>query len=665
MNYLNSERGYAEDWAAYISAHDMTMEQALQFLRSINTNQERFLHIVDMDTYEAYSSFYPQGEKKIDTYLAFKGKNTDWDATFGTIMEQMFNDTDGEFNVLGKYRLQETRGMAVGVGTRVTLVTDGGKKDFLLLRIIPVDALKKAWVFSTEFSSAEVGIITNGGDYVIQSNAMKSQNFGECIRAYNFQDDYREVDALYTRLKNTDSGMLSYKNYRGEDCLWYYSSFGTDTALDILGVIDAKDLKPSVDVWYIVLLICGALILLVMIDGIYLIRINRRLIETARASEQASKAKTQFLSAMSHDIRIPLNAVSGMMEIARKNPEDAAHIAVCMEKGIHSGKQLLMLINDVLDISKIESGKLSLNPDRVALPAMIDTLTDTLKQDILQKRIQFESDCKDLPYPYAYVDRMRLSQIYMNLLSNAVKYTDSDGKVILHIHEEPIPNRTAHTRLVFCVQDTGIGMAAEFQKTMYNNFSREINTQVNSTQGTSLGLAIVKQMVDLMDGTITCESMPGVGTTFTVKVDLPILEEEEEAVEDETAQSVEDMHLLVAEDNELNWEIFNELASGYGILSDRAKNGQECVDMLMKAPPDTYNAILMDVNMPIMNGYQATQAIRALSEEKRRDIPIIAMTADAFAEDVQACLDAGMNGHIAKPVDMNKLIAYFDKNKQL
>lgn len=168
-----------------------------------------------------------------------------------------------------------------------------------------------------------------------------------------------------------------------------------------------------------------------------------------------------------------------------------------------------------------------------------------------------------------------------------------------------------------------------------------------------------------MDGTITCESMPGVGTTFTVKVDLPILEEEEEAVEDETAQSVEDMHLLVAEDNELNWEIFNELASGYGILSDRAKNGQECVDMLMKAPPDTYNAILMDVHMPIMNGYQATQAICALSEEKRRDIPIIAMTADAFAEDVQACLDAGMNGHIAKPVDMNKLIAYFDKNKQL
>lgn len=172
---------------------------------------------------------------------------------------------------------------------------------------------------------------------------------------------------------------------------------------------------------------------------------------------------------MSHDIRTPLNAVSGMMEIARKNPEDAAHIVVCMEKGIHSGKRLLTLINDVLDISKIESGKLSLNPDRVALPAMIDTLTDTLKQDILQKRIQFESDCKDLPYPYVYVDRMRLSQIYMNLLSNAVKYTDSDRKVILHIHE---------SRFRIALRIQGLYFACRIQELGWQRNSRKRCTTI-------------------------------------------------------------------------------------------------------------------------------------------------------------------------------------------
>ena len=240
QNYINNEKGYVKDWAAYISGHDMTMGDALEFLRDINANEERFTHIVDMDSYEAYSSYYSPGEEKTDTYLKYKDVKTpkptgEADVPFGDIMENMFKGTDEEFAILGKYRLQETQSMAVAVGTRVSLCSGSEKKDYLLLRIIPVDVLKRSWVFPMEYATGEIGIITTSGDYVIQSASMKFQNFLEYIRGYNFQDDYNKVNELRNRLENTESGVLRYKNFRETDCLWYYSSFGSGSALDILG----------------------------------------------------------------------------------------------------------------------------------------------------------------------------------------------------------------------------------------------------------------------------------------------------------------------------------------------------------------------------------------------------------------------------------------------
>lgn len=208
QNYLDSEKGYVKDWSAYITSQNMTMEEALDFLRSINTNQTRIMHIVDMDTYEAYSSWYPRGEEKIDTYVAFKEQNaTESEVPFSKIMEGMFQGNEDEFSLLGKYRLDETKTYAVGVGTKVTLSAEDGTKDYLLLRIVPVEILKKVWIFPTDFSSAEVGIITSSGDYVVQSESMKSQNFLEYIRGYNFQDDYNKVTKLKQRLQSTKSGM--------------------------------------------------------------------------------------------------------------------------------------------------------------------------------------------------------------------------------------------------------------------------------------------------------------------------------------------------------------------------------------------------------------------------------------------------------------------------
>lgn len=663
QNYLNGERGYIENWASYIYANDMNMEEALDFLRNINTNEKRFIHIVDMDTYEAYSSYYPKGEEKIDTYLPYKQQDSDTEISFGKIMESMFDGTDDGFKVLGKYRLPETQSMGVGIGIRVTLRTDDGHKDYLMLRIIPVDDLKESWVFPTEYSSAEIGIITRSGDYVIQSRSMRSQNFIEYIRGYNFQDDYNEGDKLRETLKENESGTLEYNNFKGEACIWYYSSFDPNSALDIIGVLNEEDLKSSINAWYIVFLVCGTLLVLMLIDGGYLLYMNHRLRESARLSEQASRAKTQFLSAMSHDIRTPLNAVIGLMTIAQQKADDPKSVSDCMDKGLQSGKQLLTLINDVLDISKIESGNVILNPEKFSLPEMIQDLIEMQEQNMVDKNIELQSNFETLPYQYVYADKMRLNQIYVNLLSNAVKYTPSGGKIQLRIYEETIPENTDKTRLIYYLKDNGIGMTEEFQKNMYRKFTREVNTQVNSTQGTGLGLSIVKQMVDLMNGTILCESAPGEGTSFKVSIDLPIVERIQETdSEKEKVQNVGmNMHLLVAEDNDLNWEIFHELVSERGVTCDHAENGKECVEMLKKAPYGTYSAILMDVNMPVMNGYEATRSIRSLRDENLNKIPIIAMTADAFAEDVQACLESGMNGHIAKPVDMKVLFSYLEK----
>ncbi len=664
QNHLNSERGYVKNWANYISQNDMTMQEALEFLRTINTDKNRFAHIIDMDTYEAYSSYYPEGLESIDTYVKYKDKNVEAEEQFDEIMQSMFMGTDEAFSVLGKYRLQETQAMGVGIGTRVTLVTDDGKKDYLILRIVPVDELKKSWVFPTEYSNAEIGIITRSGDYVIQSSSMKSLNFIEYIRGYNFQDDYNEGDRLRKKLETTDSGILEYKNFRDTDCLWYYSSFGSDSALDIIGVINVSDLEVHNDAWYIIILVFGTLVVLAIIDGIYLINMNHRLYEEAKASQQASRAKTQFLSAMSHDIRTPLNAVMGMMEIAKKKPDDAAYVKSCMDKGLRSGKQLLTLINDVLDISKIESGKLTLNSEQVSLVELMQDLEDMVKIGAAQKGITIKCDCASLTHKYVLADRMRLNQIYMNLLTNAIKYTDDDGKILIRLYEENITDNPLKTKLIFYIEDTGIGMTEEFQKNMYGMFSREINTQVNSTQGTGLGLSIVKQMVDLMEGTIDCESSTGIGTSFTISIDLPVIDEcEVYNAEDVISQDIEGMRLMVVEDNELNWEIFKELVSDKGIICDHAENGKECIEMLTNTPNNTYSAILMDIHMPVMDGYEATRTIRAMEDDNISKIPIVAMTADAFAEDVQACINCGMNGHIAKPVSMDKLMPYLVKIK--
>lgn len=391
--------------------------------------------------------------------------------------------------------------------------------------------------------------------------------------------------------------------------------------------------------------------------------VNDRLVKAAAAEHQASRAKTDFLSAMSHDIRTPLNAIVGMVEIASKRTEDAAYIRECLSKVKLASGHLLTLINDILDISKVESGKAKLTNEAFSLTESFSNLISMMQQQVREKNLTLHHGAHNIRHEYLCGDKLRLNQVFINILSNAVKYTSANGRIWADIYEEPVKGCEDRVRLKYVVRDTGMGMSEEYQKTMYNPFSRATDSRTNAIQGSGLGLAICKQMVDLMGGTIECESKPGVGTAFTVTLEMPIAQTETVKAappgEQQAEQGYSELRgtrILVAEDNDLNWEIAHTLLDMYGIIADRAENGFICTQMLEAEEERAYSLVLMDVRMPIMDGREATRLIRTSEKEWLRVIPIVAMTADAFAEDVQECIDAEMNEHISKPLDMERLL---------
>ena len=660
--YFITEKGYVNNWSHYISTQHMTEDEALQFISTLNTQQDRVAHIVDMDDFSARTSLARDNGDRIHCYEKWAESDTPADAALLQKMREIFRADQNDVRVLGKYRVGETQQTVVSVGARVTLrQADGSDKDYLLLRLIPVEYLQKSWVFPTEYPTAQIGLITRDGEYVIQSGAMRSCSFLDFIRDYNFADDYSKSDEIAARLASTDSGLMEYKDSKGQDCYFYYSSFGEDTDIDILGFVPVADIEVETIDWTIIRLICGTLLLLVFIDGMHILSINRQLHHTAELAEKANTAKTQFLSSMSHDIRTPMNAVIGMTEIAKQHLNEPAYVKDCLDKVSLAGNHLLTLINDILDISKIESGRMTLDPVPFSLRESVDEMVAIVRQTAAENQLGFAVQIHDVTQDIIVADPLRLRQIVLNLLGNAVKYTEPGGHVRFDVSEKAVPGRTDRTRLQFIIADDGIGMSEEFQKTMYTSFSRATDSRINKIQGSGLGLAIARQMTELMGGVIQCESALGRGTTFRVVFELPTasalpMQPAPRTEADGTPGELAGMRVLAAEDNDLNWEIIHTMLEEYGIVSDRAENGQICLDILHDAAAPHYDIVLMDVQMPVMDGREATRRLRADPDPALRDLPIVAMTADAFAEDVAACREAGMDAHIAKPVDIKQVL---------
>ena len=386
--------------------------------------------------------------------------------------------------------------------------------------------------------------------------------------------------------------------------------------------------------------------------------LNAKLQIAVENAESANRAKSTFLFNMSHDIRTPMNAIIGYAELAARHSDEPAKLEKYMENIQVCGQNLLMLLNNVLDLARIEN-------DKTEMEYSVSDVEKDFRNCIAMFQNQADSKGQTLTvtthllHPYVYADVPHLTEVCTNLVSNAVKYTGAGGTIRCGVTQKP-GEKKGWCDTVVTVADNGIGMSQEFQKHIFEPFERERTSTVSKVEGSGIGMGIVKKLVGLMGGTVEVESKIGVGSTFTVTIPCRIASEEEaqakRAADPADRESLRGTRILLTEDNDLNAEIATELLQEEGCTVDRAKDGVECVDMLEKAANGTYQMILMDVQMPVMNGYDATKKIRRMDDPQKANIPIVAMTANAFSEDKQVALDAGMNDHIAKPINMSVLV---------
>ena len=790
QNYLEGEQRLCDVWAQFINNKGLTMEEATDYIRSSHVIENISAHVVSLDTLTGLSTRPKLGSA--DNYsVSYERiallKNVDW-----------IDEIGKSINITRAYTNPMNGEQSLAFCNKVSLYDPESKtsKAAVLLRVIPISVLEQKWVFpQTGLMNAELSMIDANGDYILKGSGFKNSSFFEFYKSYN-PTDPESSGKLFNRITSS-TGSVPMINSHGQECILAFTPVAATAGWTMLGLVPAKDLSANTENWMLFGVVSAGLLILFLFDMFYMLSLNKRLQIAAREAESANKAKTDFLSTMSHDIRTPMNAIIGLTTIAEKNLGDVASTGESLRKISLASNHLLTLINDILDISKVESGKLKLSPLTFSIVETVENLVNISQPMVKEKNIEFSFHINQIEKEYLYADQLRLNQIYINILSNAIKYTEPGGRVSVDMREETstIPGCI---RLRYVVADTGIGMSPEFMATMYQPFSRQTDSRVNSIQGTGLGLAITKQMVDLLGGTIECQSERGKGTTFTVVLDIPLADRQRDEmmldpidvliVDDneillqtaadtlaslgatvETAQSgaealgmiehrhlsgrdygvvivdwkmpemdgieavrrirsevdtkipillisaydwsdIEDkareagangfvskplfrstlydkindllgkesssqepeddysdlqgLHILVAEDNDINWEIISAMLAMFGISTDRAENGRVCVDMMRTAAEGSYELIFMDVQMPEMNGLDATRAIRRLENNWAASIPIVAMTADAFSENVTECLNAGMNGHIAKPVDIKLVVKEIRRIKE-
>ena len=789
-NYLEGEQRICDVWAHYINNQVMTMEEAVDYIRNSHVLANTSAHLISLDTHTGLST-----RPKL-------GTTEDYDVSYqqvGLLDDVGWIDEIGEsINITRAYTNPMNGEQSLAFCNKVTLLDPEGEgfEAAVLLRVIPISELEEKWVFpQAEFSHAELSMIDANGDYILKGYSFKNSSFFEFYRSYNPTEPASSKE-LFDRITSS-TGSISMFNSHREECILAFTPVAASVGWTLLSFVPVKDLNVDRENWLLAGVISVGLLILFLFDLFYMLSLNRRLQNAAREAESANKAKTDFLSTMSHDIRTPMNAIIGLTTIAEKNLGDVESTRDSLRKISLASNHLLTLINDILDISKVESGKLKLTPLTFSIVETAENLVNLSQPMVKEKNIEFSFHINRMEKEYLYADQLRLNQICINILSNAIKYTEPGGRVSVEMREEEsaLPGCI---KLTYVVADTGMGMSPEFMKTMYQPFSRQTDSRVNSIQGTGLGLAITKQMVELMGGTIDCQSEQGKGTTFTVVLDIPLAEKQREdmrldstdalivdddevllktavdtlesmgaavelarggldalgmiadrhkagrdyniviidwkmpdldgietirrirtevdanipillisaydwsdvedlakeagangfvskplfrstlydkinaliGAEPESVEPEDDysdlagLHILVAEDNDINWEIISTMLGMFGITSDRAENGRVCVDMMRTAEEGSYTLIFMDVQMPEMNGLDATRTIRGMEDPWRASIPIVAMTADAFSENVTECLNAGMNGHIAKPIDIKLVIKEIRRIKE-
>ena len=712
----------------------------------------------------------------------------------------------------------KTTGHLVGMGTNsagdkflllgqaAAYPVEEGEESLALVAGVSMEYLNEALFLDENDEQVYSHIIDKKGNFVIRNGGAYRNSYFERVREVYGEYDGRNVEELVSLLQETMDAEKVYSGrvlIEGEERQIYCSPIANSAGWYLISIMKNDTLNEAVtkldNIRAAIMIGSSLIILTAMLFVFYkyfgLTQQQMRALDKAKEEAvHANKAKSDFLSSMSHDIRTPMNAIIGMTEIGLKSVTDSERVEDCLKKIMLSSKHLLGLINDVLDMSKIESGKMTFHMNRMSLRETLDDIVNIIQPQVKARSQFFDIFIRNILSEEVYCDGVRINQVLLNLLSNALKFTQEGGRIDVHVYQEPSDQGEEYVRTHFEVEDNGIGMSQEFQKKIWDTFSRDSSEQVQKTTGTGLGMAITKRIVELMGGTIELQSELGKGSSFHVILDfrkaesveewklpewnvlvvddnemlchsavsnleelgihaewtldgkkaIEMIEERHNRKEDyrfvlidwkmpnmnglqtirrirerigksvpvflisaydwseieEEARNVEiegfiskplfkstlysylkhyaeenpddseeneneapdftGKRILVAEDIEINWEIANEILSSFGFELEHAENGKICVDMFSASEIGYYDVILMDIRMPVMNGYDATRAIRALTREDK-ELPIIAMTADAFENDVQVCLQCGMNAHVAKPLDIQELIRTLQK----
>ncbi len=816
--YMNtkSEDAISEIGMIYMSEMSRQIQQKFDAVIGLHLSQaEGIVRLIgpdEADHQELREKLAQNAEVRGFTYLGLYTKDGRGEHVYGGSVEAV----DGnEFQGVLKDEGENVSSGYDQNGDKVLLLTvhaeypmeDGDRSSFLVVGI-PMEELSAALVLEEADSMVYYHIIHKDGTFVIRSGEAYRDNYftrvEELFREFagRTPEEYAQElrDAINANVDYSTLAMIE-GTHRHLYCSplpgseWYLVAvmpYGTlDDAVEHLGEQRQNTMLGA----------CSIILAAVMVIFVLYYRMSqqqlRELNRAEQAAVQANRAKSEFLSNMSHDIRTPMNGIVGMTAIAMADIEDTARVRDCLAKITLSSRHLLGLINDVLDMSKIESGKLSLNLNQVSLHETMDSIVNIIKPQIESRKQHFDIFIQDIKAEEVYCDSVRLNQVLINLLSNAVKFTPEEGTINVYLGQEDSPLGDHYVRCHFRVRDSGIGMTPEFQKTIFDTFTREKTAQVNRTEGTGLGMAITKCIVDAMGGTIELWSEPGSGSEFHVILDFekavskiedmvlppwrmlvvdnnkdlclsavsslkeigidaewatdgrtavdlvekrhqevrdyeivlldwrmpgmdglqtakeirkilgdetPILiisaydwsdiekeaaeagihgfiskplfksnlfvglrrymlneaVDEEQDLKKEETESFAGKRILLAEDNDLNWEIAEEILSEAGFELERAENGRICVEKFTESEEKYYDVILMDIRMPVMSGYDAAVEIRKLGRSDA-GLPIIAMTADAFSEDIERCRQCGMNEHVSKPIDVDRLIQLLRK----
>lgn len=810
-----SDGAISEIGEIYMSEMSRQLQQKFEAVIDLRFSQVKgIMRRVGSDTSEStedtFNELATSASVREFTYLGLYTESGQDETVYGESVKISDRDIFLQDLIQGKRKVasgvSESGERLLLLGVDASYKMKGGKVSKALVVGIPMMYLEEALVLEDKDSLVYSHIIREDGSYVIRTGDAFRDSYFE--RMEKTCEDYNGKTAKQYIAELKES-MASHKEYSalvmvdGEH-RHIYGAYLPDSDWHLISVMPYGKLDEAINSlnnWrvYTIMGACIAILVVFVVLFILYYRMSQRQMremeEARKQAQRANRAKSEFLSNMSHDIRTPMNGIVGMTAIAMTNIEDRMRVEDCLKKITMSSRHLLGLINDVLDMSKIENGKLSLNMDQLSLRDTMESIVNIVQPQIKSKNQHFDIFIQEIKAEDVYCDSVRLNQVLINLLSNAIKFTPEGGRINVYLSQEDSPKGEEYVRCHFRVKDTGIGMTPEFQKTIFETFTRERTKQVQKTEGTGLGMAITKCIVDAMKGSIELISAPQKGAEFHITLDLekaevceedmilpswdmlvvdnnedlcssavsvlkeigvnaeyaldgqtavelvekrhkshtdyqvvlidwkmpgmdglettreirrrvgdqiPILiisaydwnDIEEEALEagahgfiskplfksnlffglrqfadgtvEEPKQEDEDLEkfvgkrILLAEDNDLNWEIAEDILTNAGFELDWAENGQICVDKFKQSDVGYYDVVLMDIRMPVMDGYGAAQGIRAL-ERPDADLPIIAMTADAFSEDIKHCLDCGMNAHIAKPIDVKKLIHQLHK----